>query len=188
VYTLKHPSEVEFTTRKDQKCVSKEPSPQIMELATGLLHIIGKVVEVRTQNAVTCVEGTTVLIYFTTPPDTTEVINLVGSVTVWNQKADPVDPQNVILDKGVSLQANSRVLVVGPRHDSHFALVEELWRPGPSLHRDSHVVLLDRRRNADLQPQVGSNPQTESLTPDTSPSGIKFIQNTLLGINVLFPR
>lgn len=136
-----------------------------------------------------CVEGTTVLIHFTTPPDTTEVINLVGHVTVWTQKTDPVDPQNVIVDKGVSLQANSCVLVVGPRHGSHFALVEELWREGPPpLPRHSHIVFLDRRGNEDLQPQIGSNPQTQSLTPDTSPSGVKFIQNALLGINVLIPR
>jgi hypothetical protein len=161
-----------------------------VHLTTGLIHNIGKSSEVHTRNAVICVEGTTALIHFTTPPDTTEVINLVGNVTVWTQKADPVNPQHVILDKSAKLQTNSRVLVVGPRNASHFALIEELWRAEGQLlpPKDSHILLLSGRRDEVLAPQIGSDRQTEVLTPDTSPRGVEFIRNTLLGIDVLFPR
>ena len=189
VETIPAHTEAYFSSKSAECKFPPQQEPMVVELNTGLIHIIGKFLEVHTPNSVICVQGTTALVHFITPPDTTEVINVVGHVVVWNQKADAADPQKITLEKNVTLQTNSRVLVVGPRNDSHFVLTEELWREGPLLPpRDSSIVLLRGRRDEVLAPQIGSDPQTQALTPDTSPAGVDFIRSNLLGIDVLFPR
>src|SRR4029453_13631427 len=88
---------------EESKC--KKGEELITKVDKGILLIVTRVpAEVHTPNAVVCVESTTVLIHFTTPPDTTEVISLVGTVTVWSREG--------VRDK-VMLEANSRALVIG---------------------------------------------------------------------------
>jgi hypothetical protein len=176
VETIPERTEAYFSSKSPECKFPPQQEPVVVELSIGLIHVIGKFLEVHTPNSVTCVQGTTALVHFTTPPDTTEVINVVGHVEVWNQKADAADPQKITLEKSVTLHTNSRVLVVGPRNNSHFLPL-----------RDSYIVLSGRRDEM-LAPQIGSDPQTETLTPDTSPKGVDFIRSNLLGIDVIFPR
>jgi hypothetical protein len=81
---------------------------------------------------------------------------------VWNQQD---------VDAKITLEANSRALVIGNRPP----LKDPLSFPGAPL-RDA------------LAPEVGSNPQIDALTPDTSPAGVEFIRNTVLGATIRIPR
>jgi hypothetical protein len=167
VETLGERTEAYFHTGLT-KCVipGKTPSEvRITQLTIGLIHLVTNIFEaILTPNSTTCVHGTAVLVHFTTPPDTTEVINLVGTVTVRKQRSDQDSRESI------ELPANSRVLVVGPPQDSVFV-------------RDhSDVVFLDERRHEEPVPDIGCGPQTCYITTDTQPP------LSLLDLTVRIPR
>jgi len=143
----------------------KQPAPvPITQVDKGRVWVDSRgPAEMHTPNAVVCVQGTTVLIHFTTPPDTTEVISLVGTVTVWSRQG--------VRDK-VTLEANSRALVIGDKKP-----VKNPDLPFP-----------DAPRQEVLAPEVGSNPQTDAITSSTSPAAVEFIRNSALGVTLLIPR
>lgn len=175
-------TEIGFTVGKsecslDDSTVSSDR--RITHLVRGFLHIITDVFEeIHTPNSVVCVHGTTALIQFSSPPGTTEVVNLGGLVTVWNKQPEPRDRRSR------KLESNSRVLVVGPDHGSDFALHEEFWREGTRRPLQNwHIVLLDRRRHAKPVPRIGDTPQIGSILPDTTVN-----PNALVDLTVQIPR
>ena len=139
--------------------------PLLVDLGVGLLHLVTSVFEeVHTPNATVCVHGTTVLVHVTSPPDTTEVINLVGSATVWKQGSNRDERERF------ELQSNQRVLVRGPERDAVFA----------PEHTD--VVLLAPRRNEQPVGEYGCQPNACDITPDTKPP------LSILDLEIVIPR
>lgn len=184
VKTILERTEAHFTigaSQCERPGVPTEQRRSITVLVDGLLHVVTHLFEeIHTPNAVICVEGTTVLIHFTSPPDTTEVINLGGKVTVWNQKSDPSER------KSIELLSNSRVIVVGPQRDSEFVQLEELWREGPLPYdRDPYVIFLEPGRRDELEPQIDFDLLQDVITSDTSPA---FTQDATLDLSIGIPR
>jgi hypothetical protein len=158
IETLEEHSEAHFF-RGASQC-NREEEQEITALHAGILWVVAKAfMELRTKNTVICVRGTSFLVQFTTPPDTTEIITLEGILTVRNSHRPG--------SKAIEGRPNSRIVV----NESQEPVIDPIVFPA-------------ELPVAALIPEIGSNPQTDAIIdPSVSPAF-----ETNLELTVVFPR